>query len=782
MSLENVGIGGVLTFDGAQAIIGMGIAEGASNRFARAQVALAAHTARVGRAFTGLGIAAAPLTAILGFAGQYAAKFEQQMSAVKAVSQGTEKDMAALTMAAKRFGATTVFDPVEIGKAEQELAVAGFNAKETLAALPGVLAAAAAEGMGLSKAVEIVATTLRGMGLAADQSGRVADVLAMASAKTSSTISSLGTSMSYASGRAKVMGIDLETTTSLVGLLSDAGLKGARAGTSLNAMLEKLSRPNKAAAAYLKAHNIQMKKTADGGFDVIATVKDIAKAVSKEGDAMKRSADIANIFGERGARAFSALSSGIASGKIDTLVEDLRKAHGAAERMASTRLEGFIGGLKKIGNAGKALAIELFGGIIGSFGPGINEIAKNFGNIVAIVQELNAATDVSRAEFEIRYGPIVTAIAYGIKDAINSIRGAIDSVTTTIGRFAEAVTGQTSPEVIQSITKWVVILGTVAGAVAPIMIAFGGFVTFIGSVVLPALTSLGLAMGPIGWAATAAAVIVGVAFAKIKMEGVSTGDVLVKVAEEVGKAWEGVDWWLTWIGRKFDRLVDQAVTFSNKLQLAFMDLQALMNPAESGKITGSAEYQATKLKANREIKYAWEAPGYDDKLKAEKKFNKDMQQWRGQLGESLRGSSGTIDELTSLLDTGALRNKTQARQVETLLANAKTMKEEAIKLGASEDKTEQDRAAQLATDLSNELSKAKKFITNPNVNVGVNLNDQRKLDIHNCMQVDGKELAVATGRHKQEIQERAGFRTTPWQRRQIVEQGAAPGGLGGGNL
>jgi len=69
----------------------------------------------------------------------------------------------------------------------------------------------------------------------------------------------------------------------------------------------------------------------------------------------------------------------------------------------------------------------------------------------------------------------------------------------------------------------------------------------------------------------------------------------------------------------------------------------------------------------------------------------------------------------------------------------------------------------------------------PAVDVNVNVEDKRQLDVKNCMTVDGRELAVAQGRHKQEINERAGFKATPWQRRQMVEQGAAPvNGAGGG--
>jgi len=94
---------------------------------------------------------------------------------------------------------------------------------------------------------------------------------------------------------------------------------------------------------------------------------------------------------------------------------------------------------------------------------------------------------------------------------------------------------------------------------------------------------------------------------------------------------------------------------------------------------------------------------------------------------------------------------------------------------------EQDRKSQLAT-----LKEQLKGITDlkvqekqrqqeaPKVQVQADLTDKRTLNINNKMCVDGESLNVASARHKQEIQDRAGFRATPWQRRVMLEQGAAP--------
>lgn len=62
----------------------------------------------------------------------------------------------------------------------------------------------------------------------------------------------------------------------------------------------------------------------------------------------------------------------------------------------------------------------------------------------------------------------------------------------------------------------------------------------------------------------------------------------------------------------------------------------------------------------------------------------------------------------------------------------------------------------------------------PKVEAKIDLTDKRTIDIKNNLCVDGEEVSIARERHKQEIEERAGFKATPWQRRVAVQNGAAP--------
>jgi len=66
--------------------------------------------------------------------------------------------------------------------------------------------------------------------------------------------------------------------------------------------------------------------------------------------------------------------------------------------------------------------------------------------------------------------------------------------------------------------------------------------------------------------------------------------------------------------------------------------------------------------------------------------------------------------------------------------------------------------------------------------VNVELTDKRQINVNTDVNLDGEKVAQSTSRHRQEISDRAGFKSTPWSRRMSAEQGATllRGGAGVG--
>ena len=194
-----------------------------------------------------------PIIGIGTAAAKTAMDFEYQISRVSAISGAVGDDLAMLEQQAKDLGKSTQYSAVQSASAMEQLASAGFNATEIYAAMPGLLDLAATDNIELASAASIAAAALNGFGLTADQTGHVADVLAESAARTNATVSSLGNAFRYIAPVAHATGISMEETAAAVGILSDAGISGTKAGTSLRGMLSRLAKPTEKSAELMAA-------------------------------------------------------------------------------------------------------------------------------------------------------------------------------------------------------------------------------------------------------------------------------------------------------------------------------------------------------------------------------------------------------------------------------------------------------------------------------------------------------------------------------------------------
>lgn len=202
------------------------------------------------KAMVGMGKAVLGVTAGVAALGVSAIKtgmeFEAQMSRVQAISGATGKELKALNSLAIKLGADTAFSAKEAADGMENLASAGFNTKEIMSAMPGLLDLAAVSGGDVARASEVAASSLRAFGLEASKAGHVADVFARAAADTNAEVGDMGEAMKYVAPVAKAMGQSIEETAAAIGIMSDAGVKGSQAGTTLRGAFSRLAKPTKA--------------------------------------------------------------------------------------------------------------------------------------------------------------------------------------------------------------------------------------------------------------------------------------------------------------------------------------------------------------------------------------------------------------------------------------------------------------------------------------------------------------------------------------------------------
>ena len=178
--------------------------------------------------------ATAAFSVAMGAAVKVGMDFESGMSQVAAtmgittteIASGS-KEFEALSQAAKNAGATTQFSATQASEALNYLALAGYDAEKSITALPTVLNLAAAGGIDLGYASDMVTDSMSALGLETNQLEGFVDQLAKTSQKSNTNIAQLGEGILTVGGTAKdLAGGTVELNTAL-GILADNGVKGA---------------------------------------------------------------------------------------------------------------------------------------------------------------------------------------------------------------------------------------------------------------------------------------------------------------------------------------------------------------------------------------------------------------------------------------------------------------------------------------------------------------------------------------------------------------------------
>lgn len=287
-----------------------------------------------------------------------AAGFEDQMAKVGAVSRASSEEMAALEATARELGATTQFTAVQVGEAEQYRAMAGFSAKENIAALPGVLNLAAATATDLGRAADISSDILGAFGMKAEEMTRVADVLALTCATANTNMELLGDTMKYVAPVARRAGLSLEETAAMVGLLGNVGIKGSQAGTTLKAMLNKMAAPTKEVQELFQKLGVTVKDSAGNLRSPVKVLGEMAAGLKNMGTA-EQIAAMKMIVGEEAIAGFSELIEKEGVGAIAEYAKQLEAGGGSAAEMAARMNDTLAGSLRSVGSAWESVQITI---------------------------------------------------------------------------------------------------------------------------------------------------------------------------------------------------------------------------------------------------------------------------------------------------------------------------------------------------------------------------------------------------------------------------------------
>lgn len=298
------------------------------------------------------------ISAVGGYAIKTGAEFESAMSRVQAISGATGREFDALKQQAMELGASTAFSASEAAEGMENLASAGFNTNEIMAAMPGMLDLAASSGEDLASSADIAASTLRGFGLEAEQAGHVADVLAKNAADTNAAVADTGEAMKYAAPVAHNFGISMEECAAAIGIMSDAGIKGGQAGTSLRGALSRLAKPTDDMKEIMNKLGLEFFDSNGKMISLTEQTKMLSEKMSNLTDEERNNA-LVTLYGQEALSGMLALVQA-GSNKIASLTESYKNCDGAAAEMAKTMQDNLKASLEQVGGAAETFGIKVY--------------------------------------------------------------------------------------------------------------------------------------------------------------------------------------------------------------------------------------------------------------------------------------------------------------------------------------------------------------------------------------------------------------------------------------
>ena len=411
-------------------------------------------------------------------------QFSASMSEVGAISGATAEELAELEAAARLYGATTKFSATEAADALKYMALAGWNSQQAIAGLPAVLDLAAASGMDLGRASDIVTDYITAFGLEVEDASRFVDIMSYAMSHSNTTTEMLGEAYKNCAATAKAMGFSVEETTAALMTMANAGVKGGEAGTTLNTLMTRLATNTKGCADELAKYGVQI-------YDEQGKMHSLSEIMSGlisafENLNQQQQANLSKmIAGTNQYAGFQTLMQGMSDAakaagmSFEDYTVALEQCEGTSNDMAKTMSNNLTGDLKALQSALDELKLKIYDDAETPL-RNLVKLAKNEGiaaldgivkNLKAVIPVIiGAATAMSTLKLNLTIGRIVSELTHNTDALKNAFQG-----------LTIATEGATVAQEELNIAQSANVIGLVVTAVMSLISAFGTLAVMTGS-------------------------------------------------------------------------------------------------------------------------------------------------------------------------------------------------------------------------------------------------------------------------------------------------------------
>ena len=435
--------------------------------------------------------------------------FESGMSQVAATMGITTEEIAAgseefdkLQKAAKEAGATTQFSATQAAEALNYMALAGYDADKSIETLPTVLNLAAAGGMDLATASDMVTDSMSALGDAAGTTEGFVDKMAKTSQKSNTSVQQLGEAILTVGGTAKNLAGGVVEMNTVLGIFADNGVKGAEGGTALRNVILSLTAPTDKAKKQMEALGLQV-------FDANGNMRPLNETFNDLNGILgtmtqgEQTEVLNSIFNKVDLKSVNALLANSGE-RFDELSGYISDCDGAAADMAATMNDNLQGkvtilksGLEGLGIAAYEKfktpltnAVENITEVIGqlqtdltdgSLSGALEKIATGFGNMVEKASEIVAAilpTLLEGLGWIADNGETIVSVLAGIGAgfAVFKVATLINTVITAMQGFKAAVAAAQVVQALMNVTMAANPIILVVTLIAVLVAAIVGFI------------------------------------------------------------------------------------------------------------------------------------------------------------------------------------------------------------------------------------------------------------------------------------------------------------------
>lgn len=312
------------------------------------------------------------------------AQFEKQMSTNAAVSEANRRQMALLEKQSIKLGKATFYSANEVAEAQAELIKGGLSLQQVLGGgLPAALSLAEAGQLDLATAAETTVNAMKLFGLEGREASSVADMLSTAANRTTADVLDFAMGLKQGGSVAKLAGLDLNETVTVLEALAEAGIKNADAGTSLKSFFINIGTPSKKAKKMMEELGLTIFKQNGQLKSLPAIAENLRKAFGDVSKAqfLEKAGTIA------GSDAIRTLYSLYDQGpeKLRAL-ERANAKQGTAQEIAAKKMDNFSGLWEQFKGSLETTEIQIYKGMAPAL-EGLAEEATKAANRVGTIFE-----------------------------------------------------------------------------------------------------------------------------------------------------------------------------------------------------------------------------------------------------------------------------------------------------------------------------------------------------------------------------------------------------------